>query len=211
MAFMLVLSLGAVLVPASPMKAATTIYVPDDYPTIQAAVNNAAAGDTIIVRTGTYNEAVTVNKDNLTIRGVDRDTVIVDGTGLGNANGFTITKSGVTVESFTTRNFNGGGIFDGHGIYVGGNENIIINNHVRDNEDGIVVDGNNNTISGNVVTRNRSYGIHFYHSSNTIKGNVVTSNGHDDTDHGICFAGGKNSLIRDNIVSGNAGAGIEFC
>jgi len=36
MAFMLVLSLGAVLVPASPVKAATTIYVPDDYPTIQA-------------------------------------------------------------------------------------------------------------------------------------------------------------------------------
>lgn len=29
-----------------------TIYVPDDYPTIQQAVNNASAGDTIIVRDG---------------------------------------------------------------------------------------------------------------------------------------------------------------
>ncbi|MDI6811677.1 MAG: hypothetical protein QMD80_08465 [archaeon] len=41
---------------------ASTIYVPDNYPTIQSAVDAASAGDTIIVRDGTYIENVNVNK-----------------------------------------------------------------------------------------------------------------------------------------------------
>ena len=45
-----------------------TIYVPDDYATIQAAVDTASPGDTIIVRGGTYTENVDVNKDHLTIQ-----------------------------------------------------------------------------------------------------------------------------------------------
>jgi hypothetical protein len=43
-----------------------TIYVPDDYLTIQATVNAASGGDTIIVYPGTYTENVDVNK-SLTI------------------------------------------------------------------------------------------------------------------------------------------------
>ena len=49
-------------------EAATTIVVPLHRPTVQAAVNAASPGDTIIVRPGTYTEQVTVNK-NLTIVG----------------------------------------------------------------------------------------------------------------------------------------------
>ena len=37
------------------IASAATIYVPDNYPTIQAAVNATTPGDTIIVRDGTYN------------------------------------------------------------------------------------------------------------------------------------------------------------
>ncbi len=33
-----------------------TIVVPDDYPTITAAIANATAGDIILVKTGTYSE-----------------------------------------------------------------------------------------------------------------------------------------------------------
>ncbi|MFB0501107.1 MAG: cohesin domain-containing protein, partial [Candidatus Bathyarchaeia archaeon] len=38
------------------------ITVPDDYPTIQEAINNANDGDTIFVYNGTYHEHVTINK-----------------------------------------------------------------------------------------------------------------------------------------------------
>lgn len=207
MVLVLIAALGAALVPADPVKAATTIYVPDDYSTIQAAVNNVTAGDTIIVRAGTYNEAVNVNKDNLTIRGVGRDTVIVDGTGLGNAIGFNVVGGGgshiqgVTIEEFTIRNYNG------HGIDVRGDENTITGNCIRDNQgSGIFVYGNRTTISNNVVTGNDEHGICAYYNDNTISDNEVRGN----SSHGIRFAG-NNNCIRDNTVSGNSGAGIEFC
>jgi len=67
------LPLGVSKVEASP----ATIYVLDDYPTIQAAVDAASSGDTIIVRDGTYSENVDVNK-SLTIQSENRaDSTIV--------------------------------------------------------------------------------------------------------------------------------------
>ena len=38
------------------------IIVPDQFATIQEAINNASAGDTIFVRKGTYHENIIVNK-----------------------------------------------------------------------------------------------------------------------------------------------------
>jgi hypothetical protein len=48
-------------VPISPVFA-TTIIIPDNYHTIQAAINAASPGDTILVRAGTYAENLTLNK-----------------------------------------------------------------------------------------------------------------------------------------------------
>ncbi|MGA2309581.1 MAG: dockerin type I domain-containing protein [Candidatus Bathyarchaeia archaeon] len=63
-----------------PVKSSpATITVPDNYPTIQAAVNAANPYDTIIVRDGDYPENVTVNKSNLTIMGQYRHTAVVEG------------------------------------------------------------------------------------------------------------------------------------
>lgn len=43
-------------------QAAKTLIVPDQYPTIGAAVNQAVAGDTILVKAGVYDENVQINK-----------------------------------------------------------------------------------------------------------------------------------------------------
>jgi parallel beta-helix repeat protein len=57
---------------------AGTITVPDDYATIQGAIDAASDGDTINVRTGIYYEHLIVNK-TLTLVGENRDNTIIDG------------------------------------------------------------------------------------------------------------------------------------
>ena len=55
--------LGTFFVIAMVAKAqGATIYVPDDCPTIQQAIENASDGDTIIVHDGTYTEQLIINK-----------------------------------------------------------------------------------------------------------------------------------------------------
>ena len=53
----------------------TTIIVPDDYPTIQEAINHAYNGDTIYVKAGTYYENVVINKA-LKVVGDDHKSII---------------------------------------------------------------------------------------------------------------------------------------
>ena len=46
-----------------PVKAESrTIVVPDDYAIIQTAVDKASLGDTVLVKSGTYYQNVTINK-----------------------------------------------------------------------------------------------------------------------------------------------------
>ncbi|HEY7072763.1 MAG TPA: right-handed parallel beta-helix repeat-containing protein [Acidimicrobiales bacterium] len=88
-----------------------TLHVPDDYPTIQKAVDAAEPGDLVLISPGTYQESVSVETDNLTIRGLDRNEVILDG-GFTMDNGFRVTGAdGVAIENMTARNYTKNGFF----------------------------------------------------------------------------------------------------
>jgi hypothetical protein len=65
-----VLLVGASLIVtmSAPVRAATTLRVPEDYSTISAAITAAAPGDTIDVAPGVYTGGVTLNK-SVTLRG----------------------------------------------------------------------------------------------------------------------------------------------
>ncbi len=88
-----------------------TLRVPQDYPKIQAAVCAAHQGDLVLVAKGIYREAVDVTTPNLTIRGTDRNQVILDG-GFKLENGIRVLETnGVVVENMTARNYTSNGFF----------------------------------------------------------------------------------------------------
>lgn len=99
-----------------------TLRVPSDYATIQAAVDAAAPGDTILISPGVYDEAVTIqDKTNLTVKGDVTFTVeegeccpdIWDEVGKVVIKGpfWILDSRGITVEALT---------ISPHGVYVRG-------------------------------------------------------------------------------------------
>jgi hypothetical protein len=91
------------------VTSATTIYVPTDYPTIQQAVDNATAGDTIFAYNGTYYENVVVN-NSVILEGEDSTNTFVVG-------GFYVTANGTTIKNF---NISQGYEWDPDGSFKGG-------------------------------------------------------------------------------------------
>ena len=171
-----------------------TIYVPDDYTKIQWAIDNATDGDTIIVKSGTYNENVNVTKQ-LILRGVDTGTgkPVVDAGGSGSA--ITLSADGTTLDGFKVIN---SGDYPYAGIKVTSNNNTITANNASNNDySGIYLDySSNNNITGNNASNNDDDGIFLYKSnSNTITGNNASYN--DET--GIRLLESCNN----NIITGN--------
>lgn len=91
----------------------SVLQVPGDHATIQRAVEVAEPGDLVLVAAGTYAESVVVASPGITIRGTDRNAVVLDG-GHELAAGFVVVVDGVAIENLTVRNFVADGVlFDG--------------------------------------------------------------------------------------------------
>lgn len=87
------------------------LVVPTDFKTIQAAVDHANPGSTIVVKPGVYPGGVTVQTPNLIIRGVDRFRTVLDGEDK-RGNGITVDGTrNVTIENLTVKNYLSNGIY----------------------------------------------------------------------------------------------------
>lgn len=88
-----------------------TLNVPDDYGTIQEAADAAAPGALVLIAEGTYDEAVNVTCPDITLRGIDRNNVILEGN-FELENGVRVLETdGVVVENMTAQNYTGNGFF----------------------------------------------------------------------------------------------------
>jgi hypothetical protein len=96
-------AVGASSAPAAP---AGEIRVPQDAPTLQAAIMQTRPGDTILLSTGTYPGGAVVPraKHDITIRGVDRNEVVLDGDDARN-NGIVVRADGVSILNMSAHNF----------------------------------------------------------------------------------------------------------
>ena len=95
--------------PVRPSKYAI-LRVPEDYPTVQAAVNAAQPGDLVSIAPGVYHESVTVRTPDITIRGRDRNSVIMEGD-FKLDDGFEVLADNVVIENMTARHYVGNGFY----------------------------------------------------------------------------------------------------
>ena len=201
-------------------------HVPREYPTIQSAVDAAAAGDLIFVSAGIYREKVVVTKSRLRLQAAR--SVAVDGTGMfgigihirGTSASAPITD--VEIANFHVRNFERGIIVEF------GTDVRVRNNEVYGNVDkalpivlgeatGIeLVTTHSSEVSRNSVHHNGDGGIHLRVGStqNTVRANQVYENGTQHTSdlegRGILATGGgtHDNRILENVVLRNYGRGI---
>ncbi|HVX12146.1 MAG TPA: DUF4214 domain-containing protein [Pirellulales bacterium] len=125
------------------LLAVTDLTTNTAYATIQAAVNGANPGDTLLADPGTYAENVTINKSIIlegAQHGVDAQTrnpvneSVVTGVGNNGDTPFYITASDVTIDGFTVEGATNSNDF-GYGILEAGGTSgtQILNNIIQDN------------------------------------------------------------------------------
>jgi len=158
-------------------KSSKIIVVPDDYPSIQEAINVANDGDIVHVKKGIYNESITINK-KVRVEGEGNQTII-DVTG--REVGIRITVGKVEVCNLTVRNAEWVGI-----LLLRSRNCTIEGNLLTKNKVGISMSGCRfNRILSNVFLENNHgikllvgiLGEHFYYSvKNLIKGNTFKKN-----------------------------------
>lgn len=176
---------------------------------LQAAVKMAAAGDTILVRSGRYPSYNTVIDKAVTVLGQDypvldaqfREEVV------------TISADGVTFDGFEVRNSRTGSMRDYAGIRLYRVRNVTVsNNRLINNFFGIYVsDSRQVRITGNSATGNNSptssgNGIHLWQCRDAVIANNRITRHRD----GIYFEFVKKSLIRGNISEQNIRYGLHF-
>lgn len=185
---------------STPVEAQSkTIVVPDDYSTIQSAIDHASARDTVFVKNGTYdgplNQTIVINK-NISIIGENVNSTIVKLYPTYNLTWLFATAFNsysdaiaITADNFKMQNLaiiveNQGGF-----ITAKGNGIEITNNNIRTGvSTGVDVNGSsckiaNNTVDGHIqlagsyseIAENYVSSIFIYGSHNTIERNICES------------------------------------
>ena len=188
-----ILLMSAIATPA-------TIYVPDDFPTIQGAINFAASG-TVIVRPGTYVENINFPSKAITLTSEQGPGVtVIDGNQAGSTVVFAQNAgAGSVLEGFTITN--GTGEWEGSWKRGGG----------------VYIPGGGPTVVGNIIVGNtaRTGGGIYSSGSAEIRDNIIILNKATREGGGITSHYVSTCLIVNNVIAWNraihhAGGGV-FC
>jgi parallel beta-helix repeat protein len=181
----------------------SVIRVPDDYSTIQAAINAASPGDTIVIAPGVYNESIIINK-RLTIIGQRGSSTTFAGGGYGVA--ITITgseASGSIIAAVTITNY-------GQGILVDNSANCRIYDNIMYlmGNSGVVLKGS--TATSNIIYGNKIYGNNIgINLTQTSPGNIIYSNTISQNAIGIKLSGSSGNTIYMNSFIGNTAQAVS--
>ncbi|WP_231950801.1 right-handed parallel beta-helix repeat-containing protein [Allokutzneria albata] len=101
-AALMLVATGCATASSAPSATAALVRVPADAPTISQAVTAVREGGLVLVSPGVYRESVLIRTPRITLRGTDRNEVVIDGE-VRRANGVVVTAPGVTVQNLTVR------------------------------------------------------------------------------------------------------------
>lgn len=187
-----------------------TIVVPDDYPTISAAIGNATDGDTIFVKKGTYEEKTLEIKKTLSLVGEGAEFTkinldpplyssppdILKRTFSWFGQSITVNANDFKLLGFTITTH---GILDKPGgeISIAGNRTQVIGNRVMT---GLSINGSYGNIAENTFSR----GVGMVGSHGNISANNIVGSG------GIYVEGIYTSIFSNNIAGeDNTGIHVE--
>ena len=201
MRFILLAGIAALLCMTAPAMAAT-IVVPDNYSSVQDAINAASPGDTVLIRDGTYTLAstITVQTPNLTIKGEDHGSVIFE---QGAQSEFQLwsAASRTHLENITFKKIT---------LTVDSSYNAIANNtFINPTYDtGCLAVGSSSTFNifrDNIVTgaTGALAGMTIMGHSHLIENNTIRNG----TAGGFLIAGANNTVIKNSFIN-NTNAGI---
>jgi hypothetical protein len=221
--FRIPFELAAAILVVYGSAAATTIHVPADQPTIQAAINAATNGDTVLVSAGTYPERINFLGKAITVRGISgRRVTFIDGGGSGTVVTF---NSGETLSSvlrgFTIfHGVSANALFSGGGVTVDHSSPTIRNNIIESNiacadGGGLEVEFGAPLIYNNIIWFNSqtpscgggaggggiSLGLGTT-GAQIVKNKIMHNSWRSGPGGGIVVSGGS-PLITNNVISGN--------
>jgi len=173
-----------------------TFYVPDNFASIQAAIDSASDGDCIIVRSGVYVENIDFLGKAITVRSENGPHLTtIDGNWDGSVVVFRNGEDPDSVlEGFTLTNG------DGTRLPIFG-----------EGGGGIYCENSSPTITGNIITGNDigwdgvGGGIYCIYGSPLVDSNVISDNAisfHGQGCGGICFIV-SNAIISNNLIENN--------
>ncbi len=181
------------------------------YTSIQAAITDAVAGDTVLVYDGTYVEQINFMGKAITVKSMNgAASTIIDG----NAGGTVVTfingeGSGSVLDGFTITNGNSGS--NGGGVLCGASSPIITNCIITGNKAGSIGGGmyfgaSSPIITNCKITENTAStyggGIFSGNSSPTILNCIITGNT-ASVDGGGIYCGSSSPGITNCTITGN--------
>jgi parallel beta-helix repeat protein len=201
--------------PIAPTSAAVAPRrVPQDYPTIQTAIDAAQNGDVVLVAPGVYGESLVLSGKTITLASefyTTGDPQAIDSTIIdGQADPAVVTVDAsvgpdTQIVGFTLRNAE-------DGIKARGKLRIL-NNRITGTRDGIDFADSGGYVANNTFENNSDDGIDSDGATAvTIENNTIRNNGNDGVEIRLHEYGGVTLTlsIRSNVITGNGEDGIQL-